>query len=497
MIYLLIIFILYMLVSHIYFKKNGNTKPSVWKSVVLKNMRILLSPWVVLFSMIAGVCVGIYFKPIVPILKPFGQLYLTFLNMCIIPIVASAVLVSVSKLLNKKETRQYLGKIVVIFSIFTIATATIGIIAGLWNITSINNEKNNAQIQKSVGRIVLSTSSKDNTHQEEALATFERVKEIDTRITKIPSNTNKENQFIAFLIKIIPNNIFSALAEGRNLQIVFFFMILGIMTAFISHDKNLYLIGVFQGFFEAFQKLIKLAMYFLPLALVSLIGNQFLHMGYEILSTLLKLIITIYASSLIILIVSVLILWFYSKQSLVAQFKALKSAILVTIGTRSSFATLPFAISGMLDLGFEKNMTKLTISLSMALCKYGKTMLFCIASIFAAFLYDYELTLRALIIITVASIFAGIAGSGAPGIISRTMIALVLEPLGIPSDVIIALLLAIDPIVDPILTLVSTYPNYAASAIICHQTNEISQESSEIAHTYNHEVTRQQPQAIL
>jgi len=42
-------------------------------------------------------------------------------------------------------------------------------------------------------------------------------------------------------------------------------------------------------------------------------------------------------------------------------------------------------------------------------------------------------------------------------------------PLGIPAEAIIVILLAIDPIVDPVITLVSTYPNYAVTAIIAYE----------------------------
>ncbi len=61
------------------------------------------------------------------------------------------------------------------------------------------------------------------------------------------------------------------------------------------------------------------------------------------------------------------------------------------------------------------------------------------------------------------------AASGAPSLVSRTMISMVLLPLGIPAEAIIVILLAIDPVLDPILTLMSTYPNYALTAIIANE----------------------------
>jgi len=64
------------------------------------------------------------------------------------------------------------------------------------------------------------------------------------------------------------------------------------------------------------------------------------------------------------------------------------------------------------------------------------------------------------------------AASGAPGIVSRSMIAMVLSPLGIPAGAIIVVLLTIDPIIDPIITLVNTYPNFAVATIFAGRQNE-------------------------
>ena len=55
---------------------------------------------------------------------------------------------------------------------------------------------------------------------------------------------------------------------------------------------------------------------------------------------------------------------------------------------------------------------------------------------------------------------------------------MVLAPLGIPAEAIIVILLAIDPLVDPVITLVSTYPNYAVTAIIAGDGQRAAADSS-------------------
>ena len=156
----------------------------------------------------------------------------------------------------------------------------------------------------------------------------------------------------------------------------------------------------------------------------------------------------------------------------IKQATLLKAPIFIALSTRSSFPTLPAALTALDDLGLTRESTNLSVSLGHTLCKYGKSMVFCIGAIYSLHLYNVEISLFNLASIFFLSILAGMAASGAPSIISRTMISLVLLPLGVPSEAIIIILLTVDPITDPIITLVSTYPNYAVAAMLSAKTEE-------------------------
>lgn len=427
-------------------------------SIIIR--KILLSPWAIITGMVCGMVIGIYFKSYAQYISPFGKIYISILKMSVIPIMASAVVVSLSKLLRSEETSRYIYKILTVFLLFTVFISLLGILVGILSVPIIGND---TAMKKSVGRIMLARGDSEEVKKRRELTLS--VKEIDTRFYE---KEESENQRLGeFLMSVIPENIFSALSKGENLKIIFFFITVGVMMKFVKEKYNEYIVGSFEGIYQVFQKLINLAMYFLPFGLCALMAQQFADMGFGVLISLIKLIILVYVASFVVIFASSLVLWKKSERSYTYQFVALKDAIMVTIGTRSSFATLPLAISGMVEnLKFKKDMSKLTISLGLTLCKHGKTMLFCISAVFAATIYDFDLNLVSIVIILISSIFAGMAVSGAPSIVSRGMISMVLAPLGIPDGAIIAILLTIDPIIDPVITLVSTYPNYAASAVI-------------------------------
>lgn len=412
--------------------------------------QFLLSPWTIILGIVTGIIIGIYFKGIVIFLSPIGKAYISLLKMCILPIVASAIIVSLSKLLRSHETSQYINKILTIFCVFLLGIAFIGLFVGFVSIPLIGDD---ADMRKTIGQLMID-------------------KKIDTRYQEVQS---KGKAGLAdFLINIIPQNIFTALSKNQTPKIIFFFIMLGVMIKFVSEKAGDSIIMLSEGIFEAFQALIKFIMYFLPLGLCALLSDQVSQIGFAVLGSLVKLIVIIYVSALLVFILSTLIIWRYSGGSYFRQYIALKDAIVIAIGTRSSFPTLPSAISGLCDgLNLNKERTHLTVPLGFSLCKYGKILVFCIGAVFAAHLYNYSLGIEGILIIVISSILAGMAASGAPSIVSRSMISMVLLPLGIPPEAIIVILLTIDPIVDPIITLINTYPNYAATAMIAGRKAEI------------------------
>ena len=73
-----------------------------------------------------------------------------------------------------------------------------------------------------------------------------------------------------------------------------------------------------------------------------------------------------------------------------------------------------------------------------------------------------------LVMVVFGSIFAGMATSGVTGVLTLTMLGLVLEPLQLPLEAVLVLFIAIDPIVDPFRTLGIVYTGMATTAVIAN-----------------------------
>ena len=136
-------------------------------------------------------------------------------------------------------------------------------------------------------------------------------------------------------------------------------------------------------------------------------------------------------------------------------------------GIATALAALPFALEGLhTHLGFEKESTDLVIPLGITLNPHGNIICFSIMAVFIGQLYDTSFSAADLAAMIPIAALAGVAASSAPGIAALSMLALVLEPFGLPALVGIILLTAINPIIDPILTAVNIMGNCACVSIV-------------------------------
>jgi len=74
----------------------------------------LRSPWVAFSGMIAGIIIGIKYNALALKLAPFGNIYLSLLQMCIVPIMITAVVSSIGRLLTTAQASKYIGRIVIV-----------------------------------------------------------------------------------------------------------------------------------------------------------------------------------------------------------------------------------------------------------------------------------------------------------------------------------------------------------------------------------------------
>jgi Na+/H+-dicarboxylate symporter len=286
--------------------------------------------------------------------------------------------------------------------------------------------------------------------------------EIDTASKEVATS----NGVSTFLRSIVPSNIFYAFSQGQMLSILFFCIFFGIALGLVRSPSGRVALSVMEALYDAFQRLFSWIMYVLPFGLCLLFASQISHSGLAIFKTLIKFIGVFYLTAFLLIIFYNTLIWLRRGGTFFSPFMALREAFVVALGTSSSYATMPSALRCLQEnLKIDKSTSNLVIPLGINLHPQGKVMYFVLSIVLVAQLYQVPLGIQAILIALFGSIFAAMGATGVPGPGTLVILSLVLDPLGLPSQTAIILLMAIDPVINPVLTVVNIFGNCTATVL--------------------------------
>jgi len=266
---------------------------------------------------------------------------------------------------------------------------------------------------------------------------------------------------------LVPDNIFAALSEGQTLKVLLFSIIFGISLGLVKTQSTVALFDILDSLYRAFNQVIHGLTYLLPFGLCSLLAFQLSQVGADVLLSMVNFVAVAIATFGLIYIISTLIIWRRANAPFWHILGALKDPTILALATSSSLACLPAAITSLSEeLKFDDQTTHLVTPLAITLGRFGSVAYFASSTLFVTQLYQRDLGPSGLIVVIIGSIFAGMATSGVTGVLTLTMLGLVLEPLKLPLEAVLVLFIAIDPLMDPLRTLGIVHTGMATTALI-------------------------------
>jgi len=409
---------------------------------------LLLSPWTAFAGMVLGALLGVFYKELAPSLEPFGRAYLALLGMCVYPVLLTAIATSIAGLASGGGGGRRMEAMLLCLAGFIAVSSAIGLGAGL-----LGRPGDIAQSQRAgMAGIVERTEGASTLYMD---------------FQGEPSFNESRFSMSGFLSSAISPNIFESLAASRSLQILLFSIILGLALGSCPKSVSSSALGALESFYHAFIKIIRWAMYPLPVGLFCLVAVESSKVGLEMLRSMAGLIVVFHLAGFALLALSALVIWRRSGLPFKRSLSAMWDPIVVALGTRNSLATLPSAMAAMSGgLRFPEDGPRLLLPLSVTIGRFGNVLFFSLVAVFVAQLYGMPLGLQECAIILLCGSLAGMATSGASGALTLTMVMIVLEPLKLPWEAVVALLIAIDPVVDPMRTLLIVYPSCAFAALL-------------------------------
>lgn len=346
-----------------------------------------------------GIVIGLVFGEKATIVKPLGTIFLNMIKMIVVPMVFFSITAGVASLGDLKKLRNIGVKVVGLYALTSALCVGLGLIMA--NI--INPGKG----------FDLTALSQSTDYEAQAMPSI-----IDT------------------LIDMFPSNIFTSFTNTNMLQIIVFSVFLGVALIMMGKEGERLLADV-QSCANAMYKITAIVMEFSPIGVCALLADSVGAYGLKIFGPLGKLILTVYASDVILVL-----LMYIPMVALLAKFPVKKwlqgiwKVWVVTASTTSSSGSLPITTSVTNDeFGVSSELSSFSLPLGATINMNGGCIYYAAAIVMTAQIYGMNLTPSALVNIIISTVLVAMGCPGVPGgaIIMTTIL---LTNMGLPLEIV-------------------------------------------------------------
>ena len=396
--------------------------------------------WQILIAFVIAIILGISIPEHSGYIRWLGDLFLRALKMIIVPLVFSSIVSGVANL----GSTSSLGRLGIKTITYYLTTSVFAILTGLFLVDII---------KPGVGA------------------------DLGFRMD-VPEMTSSTGSLGDIILRMIPTNIFDALASADMLAIIFFAIMIGFFIPRVQSEYSDFMIKIFNAVFEVMMKLTSFIIKFAPLGILGIVTgvvadqaadksklvSMIQHLGIYMITVLAGL-------SIHFFITLPLILKFIGRANPFLHFKAMSLPIITAFSTSSSSATLPLTIEAVENnSGVSNKISSFVLPLGATINMDGTALYECVAAMFIAQAYGIELGFVQQLIVVVTALLASIGAAGIP-MAGLVMMSVVLTAVGLPLEGV-GLILAVDRILDMCRTVVNVFSDTCGTVVIAKSEGE-------------------------
>jgi proton glutamate symport protein len=399
--------------------------------------RVSLTQWI-LFSMIAGVILGVVAPEFSQGLRMISNVFLRLIKCILVPLVLSTLIVGIA---GHSDDLKAVGRLALKSLIYFEAVTTAALVIGL---VAVNITRPGVGVK---------LPPPDSAHD----------KIIATKIT-----------FQGIVEHLVPKSFFEAAANNEVLQVVVFAILFGIALAQIPEKPRANLLGFFEGLMEAMFKFTGLVMRFAPFGIGAAMAVTVGHSGLGVLLNLAKLILTLYMALLTFCLVVLLPIAIWARIPVREFLRTIREPALLAFSTTSSDAAMPDAMNRLIKFGVPKRIVSFVMPMGYSFNLDGSTLYLGIASIFVAQAAGVHLSWdkQVLIVLTLMLTSKGMAGIPRA---SQVILAGTLVTFDLPLEGVL-LIIGVDELMDMARTTVNLIGNCLATAVVARWEGEFRKE---------------------
>ncbi len=387
--------------------------------------------WIV-WSMFAGVELGLDAPAIALQLHVFSDIFLRLVKTIVAPLILGKLISGIAAHGSLKEVGRLGVKSLIYFEILT----TIALLVGL---AAINITRAGVGLQLPATPTAATTGI--------ALPTQPATPRWDT-----------------FLLHVFPENIAKSIAENEVLQVVIFAVLFGLALTRLNEEARLPLLTVIQSFTKAMFEFTNLVMYLSPIAVGAALAYTIAHSGSAAIFGLAKLVATLYAALAAFILVGMLPVALLARVPIRRFIAAVAEPAFIAFSTSTSEAALPIAMENMEALGVPENIVAFVIPTGYSFNLDGTAIYLALASIFVAQAGGLHLTWQTQLVMLATLVLTSKGVAGVPRA-SLVVLLATAASFHLPVEPIV-LILGVDALMDMGRTAINVTGNCLASVVV-------------------------------
>ncbi len=386
----------------------------------------------VLTAIVLGAVIGHLYPDFGASLKPLGDGFIKLVKMIIAPVIFLTVATGIAGMRDMSSVGSVAGKAFVYFLFFSTLALIIGLAV--------------ANIVRPGAGLAIDPATLDAG----AVANY--------------TQSAEEQSIVGFLLGIIPETLFSAMTEGKILQVLLVAILAGVAMAATRPHSDLVL-DVLGSLSEIVFKLVHMLMKLAPIGAFGAIAFTIGEFGIGSLANLAALIATFYITSLLFVLVVLGVVGYLAGFSIFSLIRYLREELLLVLGTSSSEAALPSLMEKMEIAGCRKTVVGLVVPTGYSFNLDGTNIYMTLAALFIAQAVGIDLSWSEQLALVLVAM---ISSKGAAGVTGAGFVILAATLSVVPSVPVagMALILGIDRFMSECRALTNFIGNAVATIVV-------------------------------
>ena len=403
--------------------------------------------WKILIGIVLGLLVGFVssksdlgINVVQNFIKPFGTIFIKVLKLIAVPLVFVSLAKGIVELKDIKKLSALGGKTI----IWYLSTTFFAVVLGLFLV---------------------------NLFKPGSGLNLEAFQQLSTDSIDINSKRDGKGGYLDFFVRMVPDNLFSALSDnGKLLQVIFVTVLFSVCLLMIPEDDQSPVVSLLESLNKVMLKIVDVIIAYSPYAVFALMATLIVEIkDPAVFKALLNYSFVMLLAMSVMLCLYPLIIRVLTGMPIKKFVKGIFPAQLVAFTTSSSMATLPVTMECVVDnLEVEDEVASFVCPIGATVNMDATSLMQSIAAVFVCQVIGLELSITDQLTIVATAAMASIGAAAVPsaGII---MLVMVLDSIGFPPDKLplaLTMILAVDRPLDMCRTVINVTGDSFVSVVV-------------------------------